>query len=309
MRPLVAAQTAHSAHDQPHSISRQRQSNASQALSALKAGRITASEFLDLNWQVGGWKQPSEMVQEGFPFLGSISPATFDPWSRRNMNLAPSASSPAPRTQGSLDAMRAAYSSGHVFNGQLGVPAIDHRQYMERELDMHNAHQSFAVRKRVQQRMGSSDNLVIWFTDTTPGVAKFSQSLDALDVMDQWMANIRANPDRSIAQNKPARAVDSCFDLQGRQLHAGAGVWAGILDTQPAGACTQAFPLYSTSRIVAGAPLEGAIYACALKTVDAAVADGTFGPWVPSATETSRLKAIFPTGVCDYSKADRAKPV
>ena len=102
--------------------------------------------------------------------------------------------------------------------------------------------------------------------------------------------------------------MDSCFDLQGRPLHSGSGVWAGILDTQPAGACTQAFPLYSTSRIVAGAPLEGAIYACALKSVDAAISAGTFRPWAPTAEETTRLKAIFPSGVCDYSKPDRARP-
>jgi hypothetical protein len=192
-------------------------------LQSLKAGRITPAEFLHLNWNVGGWKQPSEMVQEGFPFLGALSPATFDPWSRRNMNLAPSVDLPAPRTAGSLDAMRAAYTSGHVFQGQLNVPAIDHRQYMERELDMHNAHQSFSMRKRVINRMGNSDNVVIWFTDTNPGVAKFSQSMEALDVMDQWMTNIRANPDRTVAQNKPARAVDSCFSQTGTLLHAGAG--------------------------------------------------------------------------------------
>ena len=62
--------------------------------------------------------------------------------------------------------MRAAYTSGMVFDGQIPLPTIDHRQYMERELDMHNVHQSFAVRKRVMQKMGNSDHLVIWFTDT-----------------------------------------------------------------------------------------------------------------------------------------------
>ncbi len=277
-------------------------------LQSLKSGKISGAEFLHLNWFVGGWKHPSEMVQEGFPFLGSASPATFDPWSRRNMNLAPAADKPAPRTTGSLEAMRAAYTSGHVYSGQLNVPAIDHRQYMERELDMHNAHQSFAVRKRVMQRMGSSDNLVIWFTDTQPGVNKHSQTLEALAVMDQWLANIRANPGRSIAANKPPAAVDSCFDLRGVRIAAGSGVWDGVLDTRPAGACTQAFPLYSSSRIVAGAPIEGGIYACALKTVDQAVADGTFAPWAPGAAEVAQLKQIFPSGVCDYSRADRARP-
>lgn len=278
-------------------------------LQALKAGRITGAEFVHLNWHVGGWKHPSQMVQEGFPFLGSLAADTFDPWSRRNMNLGATDTVPAPRTQGDLSAMRAAYTSGHVFGGQLDVPAIDHRQYMERELDMHNAHQSFALRKRVLQRMGHSDNLVVWFTDTQPGVSKFSQSLEALEVMDQWMTNIRANPKAGIAANKPARAVDSCFNLKGERLQAGAGVWSGILDNQAAGACTQAFALYSTSRIVAGAPIEGGIYACALKPVDEAVADGTYAPWVPAAADVAKLKAIFPSGVCDYRKPDRARPV
>ena len=157
------------------------------------------------------------------------------------MNLSPGSDQPAPRTQGDAFAMGRAYSTGHVFDGRLNVPAIDHRQYMGRELDMHNVHQSFAVRQRVLTRMGHSDNLVIWFTDTMPGVPKVSQSMEALAVMDEWMANIRANPTNSIAQNKPARAVDSCFDLNGRRMQAGAGVWDGILDKRPAGACTPAW--------------------------------------------------------------------
>ena len=53
--------------------------------------------------------------------------------------------------------------------------------------------------------MGHSDNMVIWFTDTTPGVPKASQSLEALAVMDSWMTNIRLNPHKSIDRNKPAR--------------------------------------------------------------------------------------------------------
>lgn len=286
-------------------------------LRSLKEGKVTPAEFLDVNAGIGGWKHPSEMVQEGFPFFGTgaaqiaavqANPSTFDPWSRRNMRLSNDPNVPAPRTAGDLSAMRAAYTSGMVFQGDLKIPAIDHRQYLERELDMHNAHQSFAVRKRVTQKMGQSDNLVIWFTDTRPGQARASQSLEALAVMDEWMANIRANPTRTISQNKPARAVDACFDTQGNAIARGTGVWSGILDAQPAGACTQAFPLYSTSRIVAGAPIEGGIYKCALKAVDAAVADGTYAPWVPSAAEVARLKAIFPEGVCDYSRPDQARP-
>jgi hypothetical protein len=277
-------------------------------LKSMKEGKVTPEEFLDLNFKIGGWKHPSQMVQEGFPFLGSLTPDTFDPWSKRNVNLSAAADVPAPRTEGDPIAMRAAYSSGMVFSGQIPLPTIDHRQYLERELDMHNVHQSFAVRKRVIQKMGNSDHLVIWFTDTMPGKPKASQSFDAIAVMDEWMANIRANPGKTIAENRPARAVDSCFDVEGKLIYAGNDAWDGIINDKPKGACTLAFPIYSTSRIVAGAPIEGGIYKCALKSVDAAVADGTYAPWAPDAAAVAKLKQVFPSGVCDYSRPDQARP-
>lgn len=131
---------------------------------------------------------------------------------------------------------------------------------------------------------------------------------DALAVMDQWLMAMRANPRRGIAGNKPPLAADACFDRNGQLMRSGDGVWSGILDRDAPGACTAAFPLYGTSRIVAGAPIEGGIYRCALKSVERAVADGTYGPWSPNATELAQLKAIFPDGVCDYSQPDRARP-
>jgi hypothetical protein len=286
-------------------------------LQSLKAGTITPQEFLGVNWSIGGWKHPSEMVQETFPFMGTSPtevgkalsiPGYFDPWSRKNMRVAASPDQPAPRTEGVFSAMRAVYDRGMVFHGQLDRPTIDHRQYMERELDMHNVHQSFAVRKRVIDRMGDSDTMVIWFTDTVPGTPKASQSLEAIAVMDEWMRNIQANPGAGIRANRPARAVDSCFDVQGKLIYAGDDAWDGILDDKPAGQCTQRFPLYKTSRIVAGAPLEGGIYKCALKPVEQAVMDGTYAPWVPTGEQVATLKTIFPTGVCDYSKPDQARP-
>jgi hypothetical protein len=286
-------------------------------LKSLKAGAITPAEFLHLNFHVGGWKHPSQMVQEAFPFFGTSAaeinkaltiPGYFDPWSSRNMNLSPGPGQPAPRTRGDPDAQRAAYTSGHVFRGRINVPALDHRQYMERELDMHNTHQSFALRSRVLGRMGHSDNLVIWFTDTRPGVPRASQSLEALQVMDEWMGNVLANPRKSLAENRPARAVDSCFDVNGQLMFAGADAWNGILDDRPAGACTTAFPLYGTSRIVAGAPIAGTMYRCALKSVHQAVADGVYSPWAPTADEIAQLEQIFPEGVCDYSRPDQARP-
>ena len=292
-------------------------------LKALTDGDITPAEFLKLNSQIGGWKHPSEMVQEGFPFIGTeadvlADPSRFDPWSSRNMRLSPDGNSPAPRTEGDLQAINAAYESGMVFDGQLNMPVIDWRHYLEEVLDMHNSHQSFSARQRIRNRMGDAEHQVIWFTDTRPTDVSdpdeprpredFDQTWMALDVLHEWLMNIRANPDQGIAGNKPAAAVDSCFETNGELIAAGDEVWDGILDDRPAGACTRQFPTYTTSRMVAGGPIEGSIFKCALKPVSTAVNDGTYGSWNPTGAQLEELNAIFPQGVCDYSQADQGRP-
>jgi hypothetical protein len=279
-------------------------------LSALTSGKITPAEFLKLNATAGSWKESKDMVQELCPFFpvpGCTTPP-LDPWSARQMRLSPDGGvTPAPRRAGSIEAMNAAYRSGLVFRGDIDIPTIDWRHYLEHQLDMHNSHQSFAARQRILNFDGDASNQVIWFTDARPTVLADTQPL-AFEVIDEWMANIRANPDRSVSENKPARAVDACFDTNGALIESGDDVWSGILDDDPAGTCTQRFPLFSTSRIVAGGPIEGGIYKCALKSVDTALADGTYAPWVPAAGDVTRLKQIFPTGVCDYSKPDVGRP-
>jgi hypothetical protein len=250
------------------------------------------------------------MVQEGCPFIAALCsiPGQFDPWSRRNMRLSPDGGvTPAPRRTGDMAAANAAYTSGIVFRGDIDIPIIDWRHYLEAELDMHHSHQSFATRKRMLNFDGDASNQVIWFTDARPARAS-DQTPRAFAVMDDWMANIRANPERGVAGNKPALAVDSCFRTDGSLLYSGADAWAGILDSRPAGPCTAAFPLHATSRIVSGGPIEGSIFKCALKPVATAMTDGTYAPWVPGAAEITRLGQIFPTGVCDYSKPDVGRP-
>ena len=279
-------------------------------LQALNDGNITPAEFLKLNATVGSWKETSDMVQEGCPFIPAVcaDPAQFDPWSRRNMRLSPDGGvTPAPRREGDMAAARAAYESGIVFRGDIDIPIIDWRHYLEAQLDMHHSHQSFATRKRMLNLDGNASNQVVWFTDARPAVA-FDQTPLALEVMDEWEANIRAKPWRSVAANKPARAVDSCFATIGTLIHAGSDSWNGILDSRPAGPCTQLFPLFKTSRIVSGGPIEGSIFKCAVQPVSKAISKGLYAPWTPSAEDVTRLEQIFPTGVCDYSKPDVGRP-
>jgi Tannase-like family of unknown function (DUF6351) len=277
-------------------------------LRALVDGVISPADFLDLNAQVGSWKNTAEMVPEGFPFQGAFSPQNFDPWSSRNMNLsADGGATPAPRREGDPDAMRAAYTSGMEFQGDIDIPIIDWRHYLEDELDMHHSHQSFATRQRMLNADGDASNQVIWFTDARPARA-FDQTPMAFEVIDEWMANIAAHPERSVARSKPARAVDSCFDTDGNLVASGRNVWDGVLDDRADGPCTQHFPIYSSSRRQAGGPYEGGIWKCQLQSVDRAIRKGLYGDWQPTATEKARLEQVFPDGVCDYTKPDAGRP-
>ena len=127
------------------------------------------------------------------------------------MRLSPDGgATPAPRRAGNMEAANAAYTSGIVFRGDIDIPIIDWRHYLEAELDMHNSHQSFASRKRMLNFDGDASNQVIWFTDARPARASTRRRWRS-QVMDEWLANIRANPEDGVAGNKPAAAVDSCF--------------------------------------------------------------------------------------------------
>jgi Tannase-like family of unknown function (DUF6351) len=276
-------------------------------LEALQDGHITPGEFLELNAEIGSWKPPQDTVQEGCPYVATACPTDIDVWSERNMNLSPDGGvTPAPRAAGSIEAMRAAYESGLVFDGKIDIPIIDWRHYLDGELDMHNARQSFAARARLLKQ-GDASNQVIWFTDARPARA-FDQTPMALAVMDEWLTNIRAQPDLGVAGNKPADAVDRCFATNGAPIYAGGDAWNGILDDGPFGPCASRFPIHGTSRTVAGAPFDEELYKCKLQPVDAAIDRGVYGSWQPSEGETARLKQIFPGGVCDFSKQDEGRP-
>ena len=280
-------------------------------LRAFVEGKIDAEQFLKLNASVGGWMPAEEMVQEGYPFLGDATPENFDPWSHRNIMLG-DGSAPAPRHSGNLEAIAALYESGQVFHGQIDMPVLDIRDWLEPVLDMHNSNQSFASRQRILDYMGNADHQVIWFAgigDEPPyQIGKFDLERTALEVMDDWMANIRANPGQSIVENRPEDAVDACFRYDGEVIAAGDDVWAGKLDGGPEGACAEAFPTWTTSRIEAGAPITGAVFKCQLKPVSQALGDGTYGERQLTPAQIGRLEQIYPQGVCDYTLPDAGRP-
>jgi len=279
-------------------------------LQAVASGQVTPDEFLWVNHSIGGWKDESQMVQEGCPFFppGCSNPANWDPWSQRNQVYSLNPLAPAPRRAGDIEAMNAVYRAGLVFMGDIDIPIIDWRHYLERSLDMHNSHQSFATRQRMLNADGDASNQVIWFTDALTANGEFDQTPEALAVMDEWMANIRARPELGAAGNRPPRATDRCFNNTGQQIAAGTGVWDGIIDARPPGACTQLFPPFSTTRRVAGGPFEQSIFKCQLIPVEQAVGRGFYGVWSPTAAQVNQLRTIFPQGVCDYTRPDVGLP-
>jgi len=267
-------------------------------LGALLDGSITPDEFLALNASVGGYLPPDAMVPEGFPF-GSQDPNDFDVWSARNTTfslLLPI----APRTEGDIEAMHRAYYEGLVFIGEIDAPIINILPYLEPELDMHNAKQSFAVRQRIADaQMGAHDNHVIWALGASSDDLR-ALSIQAFEVLEDWLDN----------QKKPAAAVDTCYDAGLAVLAAGDDVWNNVLTDLPEkGACASKYPVHSDSRMVAGEDISTDTFKCTTKPLADALADGTYGPilWTPD--QLAALTAIFgDSGVCDYTKPDLGRP-
>lgn len=264
-------------------------------LAALAQGQIDTGEFLRLNACVGGWKAQRDFV--GWDTKN-------DPFDARNMSRSATcrdpAGIPAPRHAGDLDAIRAAYSSGNVFTGQrLGIPMIDLRPYLEPELDMHNARQAFSVRARLAEaRRGAERNQVIWFTGSSASL--LGGAVDALTVMDRYLSSGRVPPE----------FIDKCVDARGVLIAAGPLVWDGVLNKNPAGACTTAYRIFSSPRMVAGDSIKGDIFKCRLKTVNTALADGSYPASVRFTSEHQAwLSKIFPSGVCDYRLGGQGRPI
>ena len=85
------------------------------------------------------------MVQEGSPFY----PGSWDPWSARNQIFSVDPlSAPAPRREGDLEAMQAAYESGLVFRGDVEVADSDAHALS------HPREERFANGRKVDERQG-----------------------------------------------------------------------------------------------------------------------------------------------------------
>ncbi len=273
-------------------------------LAALKQQQITVAEFLHLNDNIGGWLSAAEMTPERFwrSGGGQSSLADISIWSHHNMTATASADRPARRNVADADAMAAAYRSGQVFLGELSMPVIDFRHYLEPDLDMHHSLQSFSIRLRMLREQGHADNQIIWFADPP-----FVPLSDAINVLEQWLENMQSDAGLSVADARPTDATDRCYRDTGQLFASGDAVWDGVWNRKRDGVCMTKYPIYSNPRIEAGDDYVGDILKCHLQSVDDAIANDLYAP-VDVSAHHNDLQRVFPTGVCDYSRGDAARP-
>lgn len=238
-------------------------------LAALNSGVISKTQFLDLNEKIGGYDDDTNYV--------------------------------AARSSGNTDAIRRAYQSGLLLDGGGGlgsIPVFDVSGTYDEDDSYHYQWFRFAARQRIALANGSADNEVMW--RGTPSSTAGAQSIAsrAWNTFIQWMDAYTSDAStlsqrQKVIADKPAAAVDGCFTNSSTPQF--------ITEPQTFGRggaqCNQLWPSYSSPRIVAGEDVSVNKLKCQLKPVTTADYAVTF-----TADEMTRLKSIFPSGVCDWSK-------
>jgi len=243
-------------------------------LKALTSGAITPEEFVVLNEKIGG--------------------------SDADLNAT------AARSSADLDAIRIAYEAGIVSDGKhLGeTPMIDLRGYDDSNippppgiLGIHHIWRSFSLRARLDGANGNHDNHVMWRYGTgLVAPAASGLRLQSFLTIDQWVAGIvgdasDATIEEKIRTHKPTQAFDFCY-LTSDTTFANKVTDFAVCDTDPF------LKPHTSPRQVAGGPLAENILKCQLKPLEPA----DYSPAALDASQLDRLRAVFPGGVCDWSK-------
>ena len=249
-------------------------------LATFNTGKIDAEQFVELNELIGGLDADGNFVPQ--------------------------------RTIASTESIDRAYGNGLVLTGGGGLadtPIIDWRWYSDDQGDNHDSLRSLVTRARLIAANGTAANQVILIdppantsimmmdrvSDPDPESSIFARrERDLVREMDRWLDNIasdRGSGTRSakVARDKPAEVADSCWTVAGEHIEAG--------DSDFGGRCARIYPPHSDPRIVAGAPLTDDVLKCVLKPIRAEDYTQSLG-----AEQLQRLRAVFPTGVCDYTR-------
>jgi hypothetical protein len=243
-------------------------------LKALVAGAITPEEFVTLNEKIGGSDADSNRT--------------------------------AARSAADLPALAIAYRAGIVSSGKnLGkLPIIDSRGFDE--TGIHYIWRSFSERARIDAANGGNHgNQVMWRygTGLLPATAaQFAAvTLQSFLTMDVWLSSLLATSPKAtlnaartqedVIAAKPAAAHDLCY-LTGDSTFSTPVTDMAVCDADPR------LARHSSPRQVAGGPLAENILKCQLRSLDLA----DYGPSTLTVPQLTRLRAVFPDGVCDWSR-------
>jgi len=237
-------------------------------LMALNEGLITKELFLDLNEKVGGWDIDFKWRPQ--------------------------------RAEADRGAVRIAYQTGRVTSGKGGLritPIIDERSYLDDTGNFHQSFYSFAMRERLRRDNGHSDNYVLEWHGRNVSLAD-----ENLALMDEWLANITldtSDDDRAdvVVRSKPSALVDACWDATGKKIAERMTFDMTRLYDNTRGTCSRLLPPHASPRLIAGGPLTSDVLKCQLKPLN----QGDYRV-VFTEREWTRLQAIFPSGVCDWSR-------
>ena len=196
------------------------------------------------------------------------------------------------RTAGNASAIKRAYQAGLTLGGSGGLAAIPiFDDATSNEADRyHYGWFHFALRERLRQANGNADNMVMWRSVAGSAADKMFAAW-----MEAYKSDSSADEQRAkVIRAKPRAGVDGCYD---RAMPPSFIAEALVFSSKPVSKCTELYPVYSNVRHEAGGPLAANVLKCQLKPVDA-----RDYPASMSLVDLARVKQIFPSGVCDWTK-------
>ena len=194
-------------------------------LNALRQGRITPAQFIDLNEKIGG--------------------------------LDIDIQAQAARTVADMPALANVYRSGELNNANnLNRVAIINVTGPDPGA-AHDTVHGFWTRWRIEREHGNHDNHVMW-AGPSPILGDLHGMVNGLAAMDAWLAAVEKDArdiplPQKLTENKPADLQDGCYDGSGHRV-AGAEC---LIAYEPVA-------VYSSPRAVAGAPRTDDVIKCAL---------------------------------------------
>jgi hypothetical protein len=239
-------------------------------LRALQAGTITPAQFLDLNIKIGGLDVDTNAIPERTP---AVQPALANAYKSGMIN-----------TTSNLDQTA-------IIDCRGPDPGA-----------FHDAYRAFAIRARLDREHGDHDNQLIW-EGPAPILGDNDCARNSFVAMDRWLAAVEQDTSptllsQKLVANKPADLKDACFDGLGQKLADGLCpkfAVPGFENLLNVGVV----PVYGTPRMAAGDAITTDTNKCQLKPLSRS---DNYGLIPFTDAEWAQLEALFPGGVCDFTK-------